>query len=234
MELSVRDVCRLMQVSERTVRRWVKEEQLPAQYVSGRYHFNRSELFAWATAKRLPVPSELLDEAPAAVGHKDTLADALSAGGIFYQLPGQDIESALRAVVERMPLPDRFDREMLLAMFLSRELLGSTAVGDGIAIPHPHYPVVLSVPGPQVSLCFLEHAIDFSASDGRPVDTLFVMVSPTARWHSRLITQVARALGDAEFRRLVATKAPAETICARAQLFRLSGENGVKDREGEP
>jgi PTS system nitrogen regulatory IIA component len=233
MQLTVRDVCRLMQVSEQTVRRWVKEQQLPAQNVAGKYHFNRSELFEWATLHKLPVPPELLDESPAAVGHEESLADSLARGGIFYHLPGDNIESALRAVVVRMPLPAKFDREMLLRLFLSRELLGSTAVGDGIAIPHPRYPVVLSVPEPRLSLCYLEHAIDFSASDGRPVDTLFVMVSPTARWHSRLLTQVARALADAEFRRLVAAKAPTDFIYQRARLFNLSGENDVKDNQGE-
>jgi PTS system nitrogen regulatory IIA component len=162
------------------------------------------------------------------------VADAISAGGILYDLPGEEVESALRSVVERMPLPESLDCEMLLGMFLSRELLGSTAVGDGIAVPHPRYPVVLSVPGPQVTLCFLRHPIDFKASDGRPVDTLFVMVSPTARWHSLLITQVARALSNAAFRQLVMRKAAADEILQAARDFRLAGTNGAVHPGGDP
>ncbi|HQU44484.1 MAG: hypothetical protein B7Z74_01090 [Deltaproteobacteria bacterium 21-66-5] len=223
MQLTVHDVCRVMKVSERTVRRWVREEQLPAYRVGGRYHFNRSELFEWATLRKLTVSPELLEGDRASAANYDTLADALAAGGIFYHLPGESVESALRAVVACMPLPEGFDREMLLNMFLSRERLGSTAVGDGIAIPHPRYPVVLSVPGPQVSLCYLEHAIDFAAGDGRPVDTLFVLVSPTARWHSRLLTQVARALSRPRFRRLVTRKAPAAEIIEAARAFQITG-----------
>jgi PTS system nitrogen regulatory IIA component len=154
--------------------------------------------------------------------HYDTLADALVAGGIFYGLPGENVETALRAVVASMPLPEDFDREMLLNMFLSREHLGSTVVGDGIAIPHPRYPVVIGVPGPQATLCHLEHAIDFGAGDGRPVETLFVLVSPTARWHSRLLTQVARALANGHFRDLITRKAPADVIVEAARTFQIA------------
>jgi PTS system nitrogen regulatory IIA component len=220
-----------MNVSERTVRRWIDEEELPAHCVGGLYHFNRSELFEWATVRRLPVPAELLD-APAPRGTDRTLGDAISAGGILYDLPGENVETALSSVVERMPLPESLDRGMLLQMFLSRENLGSTAVGDGIAIPHPRYPVVLGVSEPQVTVCFLKHAIDFKARDGRPVDTLFVMVSPTARWHSMLITQVARALSDAGFRALVTTKAGADQILAASRAFHFAGTNGAIRGEG--
>lgn len=222
----------MMSVGERTVRRWIDEERLPAHCVGGLYHFNRSELFEWATLRRLPVPPELLDAPPAAQGIEHTLADALSAGGIFYDVPGDDVATALRSVLERMRLPESLDREMLLQMFLSREGLGSTAVGDGIAIPHPRYPVVLGVSGPQVTLCFLKRAIDFKARDGRPVDTLFVMVSPTARWHTMLITQVAKALSDSRFRQLVTSKAGADQILEASRAFHFGCANGARPSEG--
>lgn len=226
MQLTVHDVCRLLQVNEQTVRRWVREEQLPASRVGGRYHFNRTELFEWATLHRLAVPAELLEEDGSSPANYDTLADAITAGGVFYQLPGENMEAALRSVVDCIRLPEGFDREMLLNMFLSRERLGSTAVGDGIALPHPRYPVVLSVPGPQASLCYLEHPIDFAAADGRQVDTLFVLVSPTARWHSRLLTQVARALANPRFREVVVRKAPTDEIIAASRTFHIAGNDG--------
>ena len=45
----------------------------------------------------------------------------------------------------------------------------STAVGDGIAIPHVRNPVVLHVGRPAIALCFLERAIEYGALDGKPV-----------------------------------------------------------------
>ena len=53
----------------------------------------------------------------------------------------------LRAVVARMPLADEGDRELLLDVLLAREAMGSTGVGDGIAIPHVRNPVVLDGAG---------------------------------------------------------------------------------------
>jgi len=49
MQLTVHDLCRRMRVNERTVRRWVGEQQLPAYRIGGRYHFNRSELVSYAS-----------------------------------------------------------------------------------------------------------------------------------------------------------------------------------------
>ena len=57
-------------------------------------------------------------------------------------------------------------------MLEAREAMGSTGIGDGIAIPHARYPVVLHLDKPLVSLCFLEQPIDFGALDARPVQAL--------------------------------------------------------------
>lgn len=216
MQLSLRDVARLMQVPERTVNRWVQDESLPARQVGGQYRFNRSELFEWASLKKLPLPADLLVEQVEGEHSPDSLAGALTAGGVLYEIPGADRAAALAAVVERLRLPDRFDRKRLLELFLSRESVASTAVGEGIAIPHPRYPVVLPVASATATLCFLEQPIDFGAADGKPVDTLFVLVAPTVRSHLKLLSQLASALRNEEFGTAVRRKATAEEILGAA------------------
>ena len=230
MQLTLRDVARLMRVPERTVNRWVQDELLPAKQVGGQYRFNRSELFEWASLRKLPLPADLLFEQSRAAADSESLAGALNAGGVLYDTPGVDRESALAAVVERLRLPDRFDRQRLLEMFLSRESLGSTAVGDGIAIPHPRFPVVLSVPAASATLCFLQQPIEFGAADGKPVDTLFVLVSPTVRSHLKLLSQLAAALRDEAFRGVVRRKARSEEIIGAA--LRWEDANGTSKTNG--
>lgn len=220
MQLTVRDVARLMQVPERTVHRWVHNEQLPAQQVGGQLHFNRLELFEWASSRKLPMPADFLGQLEVDADDADTLAAALTAGGVLHDTPGDDRESALAAVVDRMPLPDGFDRRRLLELFLTRESLGSTGVGDGIAIPHPRYPVVLSVPCATATICFLRRPIDFAAPDGKPVDTLFVLVSPTVRSHHKLLSELAAALSDDAFRAVIRQKAKQETILSEVRRLR--------------
>lgn len=224
MQLNVREVARLMRVPERTVQRWVRQEDLPAHHVGGQLRFNRIELLEWATSHKLPAPTDLLGGA-APADDAESLAAALKAGGVQYDTPGDSRQSVLEAVVERMPLPERFDRRKLLELFLSRESLGSTGVGDGIAIPHPRYPVVLSVPSPTATLCFLERSIDFKAPDAKPVDTLFVLVSPTVRSHHKLLSQLAAALRDDRFRETIRRRAEPDVILSELRRVHPTGGN---------
>ena len=99
-------------------------------------------------------------------GASTGLAEAIRAGGIHYRVGGADKAQVLRSVVELMPLPDLVDRQFLLQVLLARESLGSTAVGNGIALPHVRNPVVMHVPRPMVTLCFLERPVEFDALDG--------------------------------------------------------------------
>ena len=85
-----------------------------------------------------------------------------------------------------MRLPEEVDSEFLYQVLLAREALGSTGMGDGIAIPHVRNPIVLHLSRPMVTLCFLETPIDFGSLDGKPVTTLFTLISPTVRAHLHL------------------------------------------------
>lgn len=212
MKLTVRDVSELLAVSEKTVYRWISDRKLPGYRMSGQYRFSRAEVLEWATANKLNVSLRTLQETESPDQPLPTLPDALQAGGVFYRIEGVDKETALRNAVEVVRLPDEVDREFLLQALLARERLTSTAVCDGIAIPHARNPVVLHVNKPLVTLCFLEHAIDFDALDGRPVQALFLITSPTGRAHLHLLSRLSFALRDAGFRSLVQGQASREDL----------------------
>jgi PTS system nitrogen regulatory IIA component len=198
MELSVRDSAKILNVSEKTIYRWIKQGTLPGYRVNEQYRFNRAELLEWATSRRLNVSAEIFAEPQN--GHAPLgLADAIRAGGIHYRVAGREKAAALRSAVELMPLPREVDRDFVLQVFLARESLGSTAVGDGIALPHVRNPVVMHVPRPMITLCFLEQPIEFDALDGQPVHTLFTMLSPTVRAHLQAIARLSFALRQPEF-----------------------------------
>ena len=216
MQLSVRDVMRVLNVPEKTIYRWINHDGLPASCVNGQFRFNRAELLEWATAHHVPVSGDLVD-APGDTPPVPEFAEALEAGGVFYRLPGGDRESALRSVVEVMPLGGEVDRQMLLGVLLAREALASTGIGDGIAIPHVRSPIVLQVPQPMVTLCFLAQPIEFGAMDGQPVHTLFSVISPTVRAHLHLLSRLAFALRDAGFKAALLARQAPETILREAR-----------------
>jgi len=227
MQLGVRDVSKLLNVSEKTIYRWITQGVLPAYRVNEQYRFNRAELLEWATSRKMNVAAEMFDEPESNAAPIPGLVESLQAGGIFYRLDGADKEAVLRAVVEHLRLPEEVDREFLLRVLLAREALQSTGIGDGIAIPHVRNPIVLHVSRPMITLCFLERPIDFGALDGRPVHVLFTLVSPTVRAHLRLLSRLSFALHDAAFKKAVLRQGSREEILDAARRVEASLERGA-------
>ncbi len=217
MNLSVRDAARLLSVSEKTIYRWIKQQSIPAYRVQEQYRFNRAEILEWATSRRLNVSSELVAEPESTGQPVPSLVEALEAGGIHYRVSGFDTESALREVVQILRLPDEVDREFLLRVLLAREAIASTAVGDGVAIPHVRNPVVLHIDRPSIALCFLDQPIEYGALDGGPVHTLFVLISPTTRVHLRLLAKLSFVLRDAQVRRALRERDSRQGILAQVR-----------------
>ncbi len=230
MQLTVRDVARILSVNETTVYRWIKEAALPGYRVNNQYRFNRAELFEWATAHQVKVSADLFTESADDAEQFGTLSDALTAGGIAYNLPGTDKASALRSVVQDMPLPDQVHRDFLLEILLAREALASTGIGDGIALPHVRNPIVLRVPQPVIRLCFLAQPVDFDAIDGQPVYCLFTIISPTVRFHLHLLSQISFALRDPAFKAAIEKRAPQEELFGHLQRI----DRELSARTGKP
>jgi PTS system nitrogen regulatory IIA component len=217
MQLTVREVSELLEVPDTQVVRWIKQRGLPARFVGGQYRCHRAALLEWATANHVKVSAELFDSPNEDDEPVPALATALEAGGIFYKLDGPTKEAALRALVDVLPLPDGSDRGTLLRLFMAREASASTAIGDGIALPHVRNPIVLNVTMPLIALGFLERPIDFGALDGKPVQVLFSLISPTMRCHLQLLARLSFALHDARFKEAVLRHAPREEILEEAR-----------------
>lgn len=227
MELSVRESASLLNVSERTVYRWIKQGTLPAYLLNDQYRLNRAELLEWATARRMNISMEIFAE-PHAANSVITLSEAVQAGGVHYDVPGEDKASVLRAVVERLPLPPGTDSDFVLQVLLARESLGSTALGNGIAVPHMRNPVVVQVPSPMLTLCFLQQPVEYGSLDGQPVHALFTMLSPTVRVHLQMLARLAFALRQPVFVKAVARRAACDDILAAcATVDRRIGASAV-------
>ena len=212
MQLSVKDAAVILNVSEKTIYRWIKQGTIPSYRINEQFRFNRAELLEWATSRRIQVSPDIFAEKDASALPLPTLSEALRAGGVEYRVEGQDSSSVLRAVVDLLHLPEEVDREFLYQVLLARETLGSTGIGDGIAIPHVRNPVVLHVSRPTVTLCFLEKPIDFGAIDNQPVDTLFTLISPSVRAHLHLLSRLGIALRDGAVKSALRGRASREEL----------------------
>ena len=217
MQLTTRDVTKFFSVSESTVQRWVKNRGFPAHRVNGQYRFSRAELLEWASAQQIQVSPELFENLDEDAAVPVSLAAAMEAGGIHYGVADSTKETALRAMVELMPVPANLDRQTLLNLFLRgkrwdqrRWVTESQFRTCGV-----HWCWVLSVPS--ITLCFLQRPVEFGALDARPVGILFSMICPTVRFHLQLLSRLAFALHDSEFRGAVLRQAPKDEILRQAR-----------------
>jgi nitrogen PTS system EIIA component len=215
MQIPLRQAASYLNVPERTIRRWITSRGLPVHRVNERLYCNAIELWEWALENGVPASKSLFDQARRTAEEVPPLSQLIRRGGVHRDVDGHSRSDVLREVVGVLPLPPEVDADFLCTVLEAREAMGSTGIGDGIAIPHVRNPIVLHVAEPFVSLCLLRHPVDFGAIDDEPVHALFVLVSPSVPVHLRILAHLGFVLRDAELRHLLRTRAPTEAILAR-------------------
>jgi PTS system nitrogen regulatory IIA component len=216
--INVKEVAKLLNVTEKKVYRLIAQNSVPYYKIGEEYRFNRVELLEWATKMGIKVSTETFEESDKNHTSNTTFLDALKAGSINYNVGGNNPESVLRNVVKTFKLPENVDPEFLLQVLLAREKMGSTGIGEGIAIPHVRNPVVLNGTKAIISLCFLEHPIDFNSADKLPVTTLFTIISPAVRVHLQLLSHLGLVLQNPGFKAAIQSKASRESILRALEI----------------
>lgn len=212
MQLNVKEAALMLNVSEKSIYRWIKQSIIPFYKINEQYRFNRTEILEWATAQHKQVSPSIFLESHTGIAELPSLAEAIKSGGIIYRVSGKDQATVLKSIVDTLKLPEDVDRDFLYQVLLARETLGSTGIGNGIAIPHVRNPVVLHVVRATVTICFLENAIDFKALDGKPVNILFTIISPTVREHLHLLSRIAFVLHNSDFKNALLNEASRDTL----------------------
>ena len=215
MQLTVRQAAGYFGVKEDQVRRWIANRGLPVHRANERLHLNAIEVWEWAVERGILVSRSLLDEARRSPEEIPPLCTLLETGGVHRDIEGTDKSSVLASIVARLPLPGEVDREHLLAILEAREAMGSTGIGQGIAIPHVRNPILLHVDQPMVALLLLRHPVDFDSIDAQPVHAIFLVVSSSIPVHLRILAELGFALRDHGLRELLRGHAPTEALLSR-------------------
>jgi nitrogen PTS system EIIA component len=139
------------------------------------------------------------------------ITDILSPEMVLPELEGKTKPEVLRELAQCLANKYReIAVDDLTAVLAEREKLGSTAIGDGIAIPHGKLKGVSNIVG-----AFGRHCggVDFESLDGKPTYLFFLLVAPedSTNLHLKALARVSRLLRDAAFReRLVKASDAAE------------------------
>jgi PTS system nitrogen regulatory IIA component len=144
---------------------------------------------------------------------------------IVPQLAAHEKSAVIRELADHLAAhvkgPAKIDREVLAKVLLERERLASTAIGEGVAIPHGKLDAV----GKLVAVVGrAPDGVDFDSMDGRPTHLFFVLVAPenSTGVHLKALARISRLFKDPEFRtRLMQAKDGQE-------IFRVIADEDAK------
>jgi len=131
------------------------------------------------------------------------LSEILEKDNIILDLKAKDKKGVLEELAEVMTNHEpSLDTSSLIRVLLERERLGSTGIGDGVAIPHGKF---RGVTHPIVSFGRSLKGLDFESMDGQPVFLFFLLVAPenSASVHLKALAKIAKILKNGSFRKVL-------------------------------
>ena len=126
---------------------------------------------------------------------------------------------ALEYVALRLAAAANAKKADILEALVERERLGSTGLGNGIALPHA---MLDGIEAAYCLLATLADPIDFEAADDKPVVIIFAMIAPKGGSHVPTLSAAARILRDAETRRRILAAADETQLAAALENSKLS------------
>lgn len=222
MDLKLKDVAELLNVSKTTIRRWLSDGKIPAYRINNQYRFNRTEIEDWVMRHRVdgtptesPFDDALGDSedeedatAPGTAGTKQfSMYRAINKGGVLYQVPGTTKEQVIRNTMAITAQSLNLDGDVLTDLLLDREKLMPTALGSGIGVPHTR-DFLLNGQQDAVIIAFPEKPIAYGSLDGKPVHTLFFLFACDDKRHLHLLAKIAHLSSQPETLELLKARPP--------------------------
>ena len=141
------------------------------------------------------------------------LTDLVTLNAVLPALKVNGKKQALQEIAAKAAEITGQSDKAILEILLQREKLGSTGVGNGVAIPHGKLAKLNKVFG---LFARLERPVDFEALDSQPVDLIFLLLAPEGAGadHLKALARVARLLRDAEVAKKLRESRDAEALYA--------------------
>lgn len=188
--MTLEEVADYLQVSEKSVLRMAQSGKIPAAKVASQWRFMRSVIDDWLMAQ-MEIPSVRSAPTRRELPPLPPLTELIPVELMNLEISPASKDNVLKQVVEplrtskllRQPKP-------FLDSVLERERMVSTAIGHGIAVPHPRRPVPGMFKDPRVLLGLCREGTDFEALDHQRTYIFFLLCAPTEDVQLRLLARV--------------------------------------------
>jgi PTS system nitrogen regulatory IIA component len=199
MKLGIEQIACALDLPQGKIERWIRQGRIPLVQRDHICTFDQQVLKRWAAQHNLEFRPERHHPVECLLSEDVTLEAALRNGGIHYGIEGRQVVDVFQAAVERIEAIPAADKPRLVQKLEERERLTSTGIGKGVAIPHPREPESLGIQISAVAACFLANPVEFQALDGRPVDIMFILLSPSVRCHLQILSRLSFCLRQESF-----------------------------------
>ena len=214
MDLKIKDVAELLNVSETTIRRWLSEGKIPAYKINHQYRFSRMEIEDWVMGCRLkqshgnflpieeeqiyPTPAKEPTSAEVITGQQQfSFFRAIHKGDVFGTSKASEKEEIIKDTVEIIAPTLNLDASVLSDLLLDRERLMPTALNNGIAVPHTRE-FLIKKPYDVIVVVYPNKPLEWGALDGEPVHTLFFLFASNDKRHLHLLAKIAHFISDGD------------------------------------
>jgi nitrogen PTS system EIIA component len=197
MDLNTKDISHLLMIPEKEVQQLVKKKEIPFQHLHDKVVFNKHQIIEWALGHNLPI--NVSGHHKLREYHIETLGILLDKDSFHYNCELTKT-SYIEQMISQLNFEKNVDKEIIIQLLKSRESLMSTAIGNGISLPHPRVPLMVGKNKPLIHFFFSSKPLDLNSIDGKPVHTLILLISQTIKQHLSLIAHISFLLSKETFR----------------------------------
>lgn len=197
MELNTKDISHLLMMDEKEVQHLIKKKEIPFQFLHDKVVFNKQQIIEWALGRNLPI--NVSGHKKLSEYHIETVSTLLNKESFHYKCELSE-SSYIEQMVSKINFEKNVDCEIIIQLLKSRESMMSTAIGNGISLPHPRVPLMVGKNKPLIHFFFPAHPLELKSIDGKPVHTLILLISQTIKQHLSLIAHLSFLLSKETFR----------------------------------
>lgn len=136
------------------------------------------------------------------------IATLIHRGGIYKDVEGSTPEEIYEKVCKMLVLPDSMTSEQVYNALCAREKILSTAVGNGIALPHARSPIMKNEEDQRICVVYLKNPLEMHAPDEKKVTVMFILLTHNSQTHLKVLSSLVGLFRKNSFRKLLEEQAP--------------------------
>jgi len=228
--MTLSEVSQYLKLSEKTVLKMVNNNEIPCTKIANKWRFVKSMLDDWLLSRMKVIPQNDLSRLIESEYDMVPLSRLTDSHLIMTDIqPGSKSEILERFADHAAKENLVANKDTFLQKLLEREKLASTAIGNGVALPHIRRPSSSLILGPRIIVGLCREGADFNAIDKDKTYLFFLILSDSETVHLRVMSKLSNYLRDEQFVETLIRKKTPEDIYA--EIINKESEKMLKEAE---